>query len=461
LIEDVAKKATKEGFARGGGERVAWPQMPHGTIRKEEAIQKELEILERSPTGRGNDAKTQLELGLAILHQGRLQEALGCFVQAVNIDPRLGAAHRALGYSLGELGRYDEAEASLRTAARLCPGDASVLMALGAALRMCDKHEDSEIALRKCLDLTEPRRAPPAAWRTYAQVLHELHRDQEAEKAAAQAMEQDPLDAQARYVMGVVLKAQAFAAKQQRARKEAKELYEKAESLLRQALELDDHHVEAWNELGVLLQLQRRPNEAEAAFRRAAKLAPGNADAWLGLSRTLMDQDRDPEGQEALRHALQLDPQLHPKAHYQLACTWRPCREVWPHDLVRGVEKELALRTSMELDASTPGVTTEEAAAVRVSLGNFLKNEGRYAEARVPLEQAIRLVPSHPAATFNLEGVLNQLHEPEQAMQIHMDLSDRLNAEPGVVGDRWRRVDGPGHLQDYLRKGLQVDGVGL
>jgi len=128
-------------------------------------------------------------------------------------------------------------------------------------------------------------------------------------------------------------------------------------------------------------------------------------------------------------------------------------REHYPYDVVRGVEKEEALAAAMALDPRH--------AAARTQLGNHLKNAARYEEALPVLEEAVRLAPGHPAATFNLEGVLNALGRGRRAGDVHDDLKQRMRREGGAVGDRWRQIDAPGGLQGFLKKGLGVDGVGL
>lgn len=316
---------------------------------------------------------------------------------------------------------------------------------------MLNQHDEAVAALRTCLQKDAGQDRCLSAWRILGFSLHEIRQEEEAENAFRRAIAIEPSDSQAHYGLGLVLGSRGAQAVGKRALRCA--LDTEAEAELRTAVELDSANAEAWSYLGVILQLQHKPEESEAAFRRALHIHPESAAALYGLALALRAQDKNYESQRMLREALALEPELHPRAQYDLACAWRPLRDHYPYDVVRGAEKEAALQACIRLD---PGH-----AAARTQYGNYLKNAGRYDEARPVLEEAVRLQAGHPAATFNLEGVLNALGEPGRAADRHEDLCRRMQAEHGVLGGRWRRVDGPGGLHGFLKKALEVDGLGL
>lgn len=316
---------------------------------------------------------------------------------------------------------------------------------------MLNQYDEAVAALRNCLEKDAGHDRCLSAWRILGLSLHQTRQEKEAEKAFRRAIEIEPSDSQAHYGLGLVLGSQGAQAIGERALRQ--KLDREAEAELRIAVELDSANAEAWSYLGVILQLQRKSVESEAAFRRALHISPNSAPALYGLALALRYQDKNYESQRMIREALALEPDLHPRAHYDLASAWRPLREHYPYDVVRGAEKERALQDASRLDPAH--------AAARSMHGNYLKNAARYEEARPVLEDAVRLQPGHPAAVFNLEGVLNALGEHGRAEDRHRELNRRMEVEPGAVGGRWRRIDGPGGLQGFLKKALEVDGAGF
>jgi tetratricopeptide (TPR) repeat protein len=69
-------------------------------------------------------ARGYANLGLALDEQGKLAEAAACYSRALEIRPDLAATHNNLGIVLGKLGRGDEAIAQLTEAVRLDPESA-------------------------------------------------------------------------------------------------------------------------------------------------------------------------------------------------------------------------------------------------------------------------------------------------------------------------------------------------
>ncbi|MBS1854875.1 MAG: tetratricopeptide repeat protein [Acidobacteria bacterium] len=113
------------------------------------------------------DALAQNSLGTALLMTGRRKEAgahlqLGAELKlraAVVAHPADGAARRNLGRLLLERGRVDEAVANLRQAVELDPASAPAHTDLGAALLRQGKLDDARAQLRRAIAL-DPRYAP-------------------------------------------------------------------------------------------------------------------------------------------------------------------------------------------------------------------------------------------------------------------------------------------------------------
>src|SRR5207247_864341 len=78
-------------------------------------------------------------LGVALLDQGRREEALPFLEQAVAAKPWYFDGNRNLGKTLADLRRYDEAVKAFQQAARTRPGDVDTRIALAHALESAGK----------------------------------------------------------------------------------------------------------------------------------------------------------------------------------------------------------------------------------------------------------------------------------------------------------------------------------
>jgi tetratricopeptide (TPR) repeat protein len=88
---------------------------------------------------RGDDAQCLFELANALLANGELAEAIGCYRQAVALRPEFAEAHNNMGVALRRTGAVDEAIASFGRALNLRLDFADAHNNLGIAL--CDKRD--------------------------------------------------------------------------------------------------------------------------------------------------------------------------------------------------------------------------------------------------------------------------------------------------------------------------------
>ncbi len=88
-------------------------------------------------------ATIQTSLGIAYMYEKRYGEALGCFEQAVEIEPGFLLAHRVKGLTLVRMGRPDEGIASLLHARSINPRSAHTIADLGYALALAGRREEA------------------------------------------------------------------------------------------------------------------------------------------------------------------------------------------------------------------------------------------------------------------------------------------------------------------------------
>jgi tetratricopeptide (TPR) repeat protein len=174
-------------------------------------------------------------LGIALVRQGKVVEAIGHFQRAVDLDPNYAKAHSNLGAALTKLGRFNEAIEHCRKAVELQPGFAEAQNHLGNALWVGGHLDEAADHYRTALQL-------------------------------------DPEYAAAKSNLGNVYCQ--------------KGRIEDAIACYEASLRMDPRYVDAHLNLGAVFILNGKPNEALAQWREAVRLNPRdietiNAMAWL------------------------------------------------------------------------------------------------------------------------------------------------------------------------------------
>ena len=184
------------------------------------------------------------------------EEALVALRKAEKIDPAVTQVHYLIGTILGTQHRYAEAAAALERAAALNPRFVPARFKLALAYLRLGQHDRAEQGLRVVLD-NEPRNVG---------ALHNL---------AAIA-----------YSRGDV---------------------RRAEELERQAISIDANYYDAWNTLGAIYVVSRRPVEAIDALNTAIRLQPSSGQAHYNLALALRANGQDDRAGDAARKACSLD----------------------------------------------------------------------------------------------------------------------------------------------------------
>jgi predicted O-linked N-acetylglucosamine transferase (SPINDLY family) len=193
-----------------------------------------------------------------------------------------------------------------------------------------------------------------------------------------------------------------------------------AEAAARHAVELAPGRAAGWNNLGLALQSQGRLAEAEASFRRAAA-DRRYAKARYNLGNVLRLQGRHDEAASALRAALRLEP-AYAQAHNALG-------------VVLGERGELAAAIAHLERAIThaPGDLKP-----LLNLGRLLARERRHEEALARFDQALRLAPDSADAHRGRAGALAELGRGETAI---VALRRAVELEPGDLDTVMRLGD--------------------
>ncbi len=214
---------------------------------------------EQALLGCPDDARTQLNLGVAHLQLGAFAPAALCFERALALRPDYAKAHLNLGTALLGLNRWPEAATAFEQALARAPDLAEAALNLGIALERQGRLDDAA-----------------ARWR--------------------QLLGHRPDCVEAHLNLGVALMEQGQITQ--------------ARTCLERALALRPGSAEAHMTLGVLLRRQNRLGEAIGRFQRTLVLTPDWAEAWFNLGSALQEQGRLDEALEAFDRALTLKPDL-------------------------------------------------------------------------------------------------------------------------------------------------------
>jgi tetratricopeptide (TPR) repeat protein len=100
-----------------------------------------------------NNDVAQNNLGLVLLKKGRMDAAINCFQQALQIRPNSVEAHDNLGNALLQIGKVDEAIAQCQRALQIKPDDAEACVNLGNAFYRKGRVDDAIAQYQKALQI--------------------------------------------------------------------------------------------------------------------------------------------------------------------------------------------------------------------------------------------------------------------------------------------------------------------
>ncbi|MEO5336021.1 MAG: tetratricopeptide repeat protein [Magnetospirillum sp. WYHS-4] len=252
-----------------------------GRLREAEAVYRR--VLGASP--RHPDA--QHLLGVALLQQGRTEEALQHLRTAVLLDGGNALYHANLAEGLRRAGKPGEAEASARRALALDGRNVGALNCLGAACQAQGKLDEAAGHYRKALKL-DPNGVE--ILNNLGGLLRQTGRAGEAEKVLGKALKLAPGQPDIRFNLAL---AQLILGKGR-----------ESEEHLRAVLAVRPDHAEAWNALGNALLRRSVWAEAIPALVRAAELAPGNAAFHQALGVAYQEAGKTDEAAAAYEKAL-------------------------------------------------------------------------------------------------------------------------------------------------------------
>ncbi|MBF0179870.1 MAG: tetratricopeptide repeat protein [Magnetococcales bacterium] len=286
------------------------------------------------------------------------------------------------------------------------PSNANLLTLLAVCRMESDQPEAAIVTLRQLLGIHPD---PAEIHHRIAGLLHDLHRQEEAEAAYRIALTLRPEHADARFNLSNLLTQQGREAE--------------AEAELRQLLRFFPQDAEAWCHLGNLLAKRQGIAEAEAAYREGLRIRPGHVATCNNLGNLLVDARRFVEAETAYRLALAGQPGhagilgnlgvvLKKMGRFEEAeGVYREALQIRPdHDdaLLNLGMLLIAMHRYPEAEALLANAMTRETAragALR-GLGDLHRRMGDPARAATACRESLRLEPDHPDTWNNLGNCL-------------------------------------------------------
>jgi len=245
------------------------------------------DVLSKQP----QNARAYNNLGVALVEQGRIDQAMQCYRKALLIQPGYAGVHRNVGSVLARLGRYDEALVHYRRAVEIRPDNHEFHCSLGKLLAKLGRTDEALKCFGRALQL-----APKYPLGNYekAMLLDAQGHPDQALPYFQTALRAQPWQAAWHYNYANALRKTGRI-------DEAVEQY-------RRTVRLEPDNAPAHNNLGLLLARQGRFAEAVAHYR-AALAAKGDYHTAMSNLAWLLATCRDESirnGQEALTLAQRL-----------------------------------------------------------------------------------------------------------------------------------------------------------
>ena len=325
----------------------------------------------------GDSPNAHNNRGATLLFQGRAEEALREFEQAIAAGEDRTIARMNLARARIELKDYDGALRDIEEHTKVQPRSRDAEYLRGQIAERRRRPEEAERHYRAAL-LIDPNFTEA---RNDLGLLQERQgRHDEALQEFRRVVEIDPEFGEAYNNIGIVLRGRGRT--------------DEAADAFRRAIKASPEFAGAYSNLALLLEDRKEYGEAEALLRQALKRAPSDADVRSNLGALLHLVGRDEEAVRELERATSLDPRSASAFNNLGTALGR---------LGRSAEEMAAYRRALSLDPSS--------AEAHYNLGRALLRAGQAAEGRMEMEAARGLRPSDPDLARRIEEALQGMSE--------------------------------------------------
>jgi tetratricopeptide (TPR) repeat protein len=244
-----------------------------------------------------NEAKTHSNLGNALVGQRRFEEAIAHYQKALALKPDLAKVYINLGFASAQQGRLPEAIGYYHKALETTPDDVEAYYNLGLALASQGQFDAAMAQYQKALEIKPDF---VEAHSNLGMVLASQRQFDAAMAQYRQALQINPNYFQARNNLGYALAGQGR--------------FDEAIRHYRKALQIQPDCAMVHRNLGDALVAQGRLDDAIAHYQKTLQLQPTDAVAHFNLGNALTRRDRADEAAICYRKALALAEQQHDRA---------------------------------------------------------------------------------------------------------------------------------------------------
>jgi protein O-GlcNAc transferase len=347
--------------------------------RLDEAMRRYLDAIRLAP----NPARAHLNHGNVLLSKGDLPGALNAFGEAIKHKPDYAGAYYNIGNALLKDGQPGKAVESYRRALEIKPDYAEAHCALGVALKELGQFDGAVASFKSALAINPNLTEAHASLDVVALDIFGKGNDlmgkgqlEDAVENYRRVLEIKHDNAEAHCNMGLALQGLGR--------------LDQALASYNRALEIKPDLAEAHNNLGNTLKDSGQLQGALDSYRHALKIKPGFAMAYNGLGAVLIDLGQLEEAAENFRRALRVEPRL-AEALNNLGLVL--------HDLG---QLENALESYRHALKIKP-----DFAEAHNSLSVTLQNLGQFDSAEAGFRRALEIKPDYADAYSNLLFFLN------------------------------------------------------
>jgi serine/threonine-protein kinase len=282
-----------------------------------------------------------------------------------------------------------------------------------------------------------------------------------------QAIEIDP-----NYALPYVGLADAYRALSLAGEMSSTEVMPKAKAAAQKAIEIDDSLAEAHAHLGfIIFWYDWDWNAAENQYKRALELNPNSADAHLFYAHLLSNIGRHTEALAEAKRAIELDPLnlrtnalegqflIHAGRTDEALTQLQKTLELEPNYwLARNFAASAYIEKGMYTEAIAEARKARELYGLSThpvaNFGYALAKSGKQAEARVVLEELLKLSTAHYVSPYSIALIYNGLDERDETLAwLERGIEKR---EPRVaflkVEPKWNNLRDDPRFQELMRR---------
>jgi len=230
--------------------------------------------------------------GVALYFQGKYDEAIKCFDEAIKLNSSEPSYWNNKGYAFNNQGKYDEAIKAYDEAIKLNSSEPSYWNNKGYAFNNQGKYDEAIKAYDEAIKLNS---SEPSYWNSKGNAFNNQGKYDEAIKAYDEAIKLNSSEPSYWNSKGAALDNQ--------------KKYDEALKSYDEAIRLNPEYASAWNGKGVSLVSQGKYDEAIQACDEAIRLDPINsAVTWYNKGSALGRQGKYDEAIKCFNEAIKLDP---------------------------------------------------------------------------------------------------------------------------------------------------------